>query len=331
MPVTPIARYRPNPLLKCLAPRLGMTFAELSQAVGLPRGTAKTTLQSVTADQYLHIWQTVDGLLPTGLRVEDAQEVVRSPFNARTIAFACCDDVAEGLQRLALLMPISSPVEMKVTIGETVIVSLHCRSCASPLSPRQAAMQITQIIELIRLGTEHYVRPIRVSLPDTTDQDSFAPFFDAPVTVGAIEIEISLEDAGRRLVGMDRSHLAMLEAGLGDVDVMQVTSGSAVHQVRTTLMQILPSGRSDAGSVASRLKTTKRSLQRHLQREGTSYGAVLETMRREMALNYLKDGDLRVEEVSLLLGFRDPNSFYRAFQGWTGTTPRAARAQFQGR
>ncbi len=30
-------------------------------------------------------------------------------------------------------------------------------------------------------------------------------------------------------------------------------------------------------------------------------------------------------EISFLLGFEDPNSFVRAFQGWTGRTPQAAR------
>ena len=318
MPVTPIARYRPRPLLKCLAPRLGMSTAELSHAVGLPRGA---TIPSVTADQYFHIWDTIDGLLPSGLRIEDAQDVVRSPFNAQTLAFACCDDVAEGLRRLSLLMPLSSPLEMEVTVGDTLTISLRCRDCAAPLSPRQAAVQVAQIIEIIRLSTEHYVRPLRVSLPNATEHASFTPFFDAPVTEGPVEIELSSDDAGRRLVGHDTGSRPPIAA--------KAPHGDASEELRMTLLGILPSGRSDADSAASRLNTTKRSLQRRLQREGTSYGAVLEKLRHEMALHYLKQGDLRVEEVSLLLGFRDPNSFYRAFQGWTGMTPRAARAKFQ--
>ncbi len=32
-------------------------------------------------------------------------------------------------------------------------------------------------------------------------------------------------------------------------------------------------------------------------------------------------------EVSFLLGFEDPNSLFRAFHRWTGTTPEAWRAE----
>ena len=43
-------------------------------------------------------------------------------------------------------------------------------------------------------------------------------------------------------------------------------------------------------------------------------------------MHYLKRADMSVQEISYLLAYRDPNSFYRAFQGWTGMTPGEARA-----
>jgi len=42
-------------------------------------------------------------------------------------------------------------------------------------------------------------------------------------------------------------------------------------------------------------------------------------------MNYLLRGELSVEEISHLLAYREPNSFYRAFRGWTGMTPVQAR------
>ncbi|XXZ33163.1 helix-turn-helix domain-containing protein [Sorangium sp. So ce321] len=39
----------------------------------------------------------------------------------------------------------------------------------------------------------------------------------------------------------------------------------------------------------------------------------------------LEKTSLPVAEISFLLGFSEPNSFYRAFRAWTGATPDEAR------
>ncbi|MHA3019342.1 helix-turn-helix domain-containing protein [Mycobacterium sp. BMJ-28] len=36
-------------------------------------------------------------------------------------------------------------------------------------------------------------------------------------------------------------------------------------------------------------------------------------------------GDISVAQIALLLGYKDTSSFYRAYRGWTGTTPDATR------
>jgi AraC-like DNA-binding protein len=35
--------------------------------------------------------------------------------------------------------------------------------------------------------------------------------------------------------------------------------------------------------------------------------------------------ELSISEISHLLAYREPNSFFRAFQGWTGRTPQQVR------
>jgi AraC-like DNA-binding protein len=63
-----------------------------------------------------------------------------------------------------------------------------------------------------------------------------------------------------------------------------------------------------------------------LQREeGTSFQAVLSQTREALARHYLSSGALTAGEISFLLGYSDPNSFYRAFHAWTGQTPQRTR------
>ena len=63
---------------------------------------------------------------------------------------------------------------------------------------------------------------------------------------------------------------------------------------------------------------------RKLKEEGTTFQTLLDSTRADLAQAYLKDG-LNTEEISYLLAYRDPSSFYRAFHDWTGTTPARAR------
>ena len=63
---------------------------------------------------------------------------------------------------------------------------------------------------------------------------------------------------------------------------------------------------------------------RSFELEATSYQQNLNT-REALARRYLETTALPAAEISFLLGFDEPNSFYRAFRTWTGTTPEAMR------
>jgi AraC-like DNA-binding protein len=43
--------------------------------------------------------------------------------------------------------------------------------------------------------------------------------------------------------------------------------------------------------------------------------------RRELAKQYLLQPSLQLGEAACLLGYEDPNSFFRAFREWERTTP----------
>jgi len=74
-------------------------------------------------------------------------------------------------------------------------------------------------------------------------------------------------------------------------------------------------------AVAHRLMTGVRSLQRSLQAEGTSFREVQQRFLKERAAALLADTELTVGEVARVLGYREPDSFRRAFRKWTGMSP----------
>jgi AraC-like DNA-binding protein len=74
-------------------------------------------------------------------------------------------------------------------------------------------------------------------------------------------------------------------------------------------------------SVARALRMSRRTMSRRLEQEGTSFAEELDNARRELALNYVHDGDTPLKEVAFRLGFSHAESFHRAFKRWTGETP----------
>lgn len=102
--------------------------------------------------------------------------------------------------------------------------------------------------------------------------------------------------------------------------------GTRVRQVMAELLQTLPEGPPTLATMAARLRLSERSLQRYLRDEGTTFDALLEGLRKDLALSYLRDPHMAISEVAYLLGYSEPSAFHRAFRRWTGVTPGEYRA-----
>jgi AraC-like DNA-binding protein len=101
-------------------------------------------------------------------------------------------------------------------------------------------------------------------------------------------------------------------------------SGTA-KDVRAAAQAALLGGHCSLSGTARALGMSERTLQRRLRDDGTSFGELLDSLRREMATAYL-DKQLSVAEIAWLLGYAEPSAFHHAFKRWTGTTPEQVRA-----
>ena len=154
-------------------------------------------------------------------------------------------------------------------------------------------------------------------------------FFGVPVAWGAVRTEVLVppEVLALPLLKADpalaeffeRHALALLERFGSDAGIAQ--------RLRASLTEELPRGLPTLESAAAALAMSTRTLRRRLQDEGTSFQAVLDEVRCELAKRYLAGPRLAVGEVAFLLGFCEPSTFHRAFKRWTGMTPQAFRRQ----
>ncbi|MBZ0235910.1 MAG: AraC family transcriptional regulator [Deltaproteobacteria bacterium] len=89
------------------------------------------------------------------------------------------------------------------------------------------------------------------------------------------------------------------------------------RRVRDTLVEAPPT----LESVAAELRMSPRTLQRQLAEEGTGFADLLDELRRELALEYVRDPGRPLGEIAYLLGYSELSAFLRAFKRWTGKTP----------
>jgi AraC-like DNA-binding protein len=65
----------------------------------------------------------------------------------------------------------------------------------------------------------------------------------------------------------------------------------------------------------------QRTLRRKLREENSSFRQVVDELRRDIAIRYLRDTDLTVEDIAESLGFSDAANFRQAFRRWTKAAP----------
>jgi AraC-like DNA-binding protein len=78
-------------------------------------------------------------------------------------------------------------------------------------------------------------------------------------------------------------------------------------------------------AIAMLLEVSDRSLRRQLREQGLSFRGLLDELRMQIAMKYLRTTKLANEDIALALGFSDATNFRRAFRRWTNKSPSEIR------
>jgi AraC-like DNA-binding protein len=113
----------------------------------------------------------------------------------------------------------------------------------------------------------------------------------------------------------------MLSPGLDRELAKRRSELTVAGRVKWVLMRLLGGNPPEIDVVAKELGMSCRTLQRRITEERTTFRRLIGDARRELARHYLSEPSLGLAEVACLLGYEDPNSFFRAFREWEGTTP----------
>jgi AraC-like DNA-binding protein len=102
-----------------------------------------------------------------------------------------------------------------------------------------------------------------------------------------------------------------------------------VERTQNAIITSIASGNVTLEHIATHLELSPRVLQSRLGSSGASFEGLLQDTRQALARTYLRDTDLALTEIALLLGFSELSAFTRAATRWFGIPPSAERYELR--
>jgi AraC-like DNA-binding protein len=184
-------------------------------------------------------------------------------------------------------------------------------------------LQIGIHISLMRDVIGASFTPIRIAVTSPASEIRLPQeLVGCPVLVEQPATQIVLDTAWldkAPTLGNRVTHAAVLE--ICDSLLVEFGRRSGVAgRVREVLLEKI-ANRPDFETVAKRLRTTERTLRRQLRAQQTSFRELVDELRMQLAIKYLRDTDMTGEDIALAIGFSDAANFRHAFRRWTRESP----------
>lgn len=206
-------------------------------------------------------------------------------------------------------------------------VTLQCYAHIGTIPPSLTTTEMVFLTALIRLATRHRVIPREVILPELpAPLERYTDYFGVrPKSGDTIHVSFTKEDSLRPFLTANEPMWTFFEASLRQRLATLDEAATLRDRVKAVLLEGIPAGQCAIEDVARQLAVSKRTLQRQLSEESSTFKAILNATRQQLALHYLNKPSIKQAEIGFLLGFQDVNSFIRIFKGWQGITPGAYR------
>ncbi|MHB8268288.1 AraC family transcriptional regulator [Bradyrhizobium sp.] len=256
-----------------------------------------------------------------------------SAYGMYGFAILCCPDFRKAMAFAELYHALAAPlatIEFKEADGlASWVIEPNARTATDPQLYRFVTeMQIGIHISLMRDIMGPAFTPDQISL-------AYRQAHDFGLPTEQIGCPLSFASSANRIVF--RSEWLDQAASLGNkttypavvalcdelLDGLKSRIGVA-GEIRTLLLRELTNPPSLA-TIAKRLDVSDRSLRRQLREQGISFRGLLDELRMQVALKYLRTTRFANEDIALALGFSDAANFRRAFRRWTNKSPSEIR------
>ena len=190
-------------------------------------------------------------------------------------------------------------------------------------------LAIAIIVDMCRMNYGNALTPLRVGFrrPKPKDPEEYERVFGCRAAFGRqFDSFVLARAVADRPLPTSHRQLAAVHDRILAEELARLDRGDILARSRAALLERLSSGELSEEALAADLHVSRRTLQRRLADENTTYGALLDATRRDLALRYVEDPARSITEITFLLGYSQHSVFTRAFRRWTGKSPTRYRA-----
>lgn len=255
-----------------------------------------------------------------------AREIAPGEYGLIEFTVNSAPTLRQSIDLLGRYLPlVNDALEFSFRVSDNrAIIQLDSRIALprAAVDFQSAAFYVAALQRDQRAVDPHYKALFRHAAPAQLDEyrKTFAPgevqfgaAFDG-FSFDASILELSPPSADSKLHDLLRKY--------ADHELSELPSSeSLTDKVRAIVARSLTDGEPGVAETARLLHTSRRTLARRLEEEGTSFRGVLDDTRRRLALRYVVMPGVGVTEIAFLLGFSQSGAFARAFRRWTGMTP----------
>ncbi|KAA1171285.1 AraC family transcriptional regulator [Marinobacter salinexigens] len=172
---------------------------------------------------------------------------------------------------------------------------------------------------------------VSIEYPSLGLDDLFEGWFRCPVRFDAPKNQVTFKGeiwSHPSLEAQPAMHSRLCE--MCDTGIQQIKRGwTTGDRVKNLLTPMFRGETPGLETIAGKLGIAPWTLQRQLAREGTTFKALLDDTRKQLARDYIRETDSSLSETAWLLGFANPAAFHKAYRRWFGISPGEHRQQFR--
>ncbi|WP_432464640.1 helix-turn-helix transcriptional regulator [Agarivorans sp. QJM3NY_33] len=260
------------------------------------------------------------------IHIKLAEAFAKGTYGKAFQVFQSSKNIGEGVYRLSLFKRMIEPVNWTVySMKDRLTLKILSNTPDYVINGVFESLNFLWLIECCRNLTGQYIVPSRVVLSTKTlRQSEVEQKLECSIEIGVCaQLDLPLDVVSVPLLSANKNIIDIVDKTIEPHSFLYGNEFQSL--VQDIITDLLPSGKTTSARVAGKLSMSKRTFERRLAAQGHTFRELLVAQRKILAQQYLATTNKSIEEISIILGFNETNSFYRAFRRWQGCSPKIYR------